>query len=82
MGATVRTARGRRPAVVIYDKYVGVQTARRYVYDYRSGDRLTWFLTRIGMQQGRRVRIITAVRTTRRRANRSTRTDWPWHSAA
>lgn len=46
--------------VVIYDKYVGMQTARRYVYDYNSGDGLTWLLTRIGTQPGKRVRVITA----------------------
>ncbi len=47
--------------VVIYDKYVGMQVARRYIYDYEHGDGLTWLLGRISMTPGRRVRIITAV---------------------
>jgi hypothetical protein len=46
--------------VVIYDKYVGLQTARRYIHERDSGDGLTWLLGRIAMQPGRRVRIITA----------------------
>ncbi|MCH9815931.1 MAG: hypothetical protein K0U64_05680 [Actinomycetia bacterium] len=46
--------------VVIYDKYVGLQTARRYVHERDAGDGLTWLLGRIAMQPGRRVRIITA----------------------
>ncbi|MCB0918256.1 MAG: hypothetical protein KDC39_06770 [Actinobacteria bacterium] len=46
--------------VVIYDKYVGMQTARRYLYDYNSGDGLTWLVTRIGNHPGKRLRIITA----------------------
>jgi hypothetical protein len=47
--------------VVIYDKYVGLQTARRYVHERDSTDGLTWLLGRIAMQPGHRVRIITAV---------------------
>ena len=47
--------------IVIYDKYVGQQTIRRYAYDQQSGDGLTWLLTRIAMKPGRRVRIITAI---------------------
>lgn len=46
---------------VIYDKYVGMQTARRYVYGQDFGDGLTWLLTRISAIGDRRVRIITAV---------------------
>lgn len=47
--------------IVIYDKYVGMQTARRYVYGQDFGDGLTWLLTRISAIRDRRVRIITAV---------------------
>ncbi len=47
--------------IVIYDKFVGQQVIRRYVYDAPSGDGLTWFLNRVAMKPGRRVRIITAV---------------------
>lgn len=47
--------------VVIYDKYVGMQVARRYIYGYEHGDGLTWLLGRISLTPGRRVRIITAV---------------------
>lgn len=47
--------------IVIYDKFVGQQTARRYVYDRPRGDGLTWFLSRVAMTPGRQVRIITAV---------------------
>lgn len=48
-------------AVTIYDKYVGMQTARRYIYDYEHGDGLTWLLSRMSMTPGRRLRIITSV---------------------
>ncbi len=51
---------GAKP-LVIYDRFVGQQVARRYVYDQPSGDGLTWLLARISMVPGRRVRIITAV---------------------
>jgi hypothetical protein len=68
--------------VVIYDKYVGVQTARRYVYDYRSGDGLTWFLTGSACSRAGGCASSRRCRTTRRQANRSTRTCWPWLSAA
>jgi hypothetical protein len=47
--------------IVIYDKFVGQQTVRRYLYSQGAGDGLTWFLARVGMVPGRRVRIITAV---------------------
>lgn len=47
--------------IVVYDRYVGQQTARRYLYGQGGSDGLTWFLARVGMQPGRRVRIITAV---------------------
>lgn len=47
--------------MTIYDKFVGQQTARRYVYDFGGGDGLTWFLSRAAMKPGRRVRVITAV---------------------
>lgn len=47
--------------IVIYDKFVGQQVMRRYVYDAQSGDGLTWFLNRVSMTPGRRVRVITAV---------------------
>lgn len=48
-------------SIVIYDRYVGVHAARRYVYDLRSRDGLTWLLSRIAGYPGRRVRLITAV---------------------
>lgn len=47
--------------LVVYDKFVGQQTVRRYMYSQGSGDGLTWFLARVGMTPGRRVRIITAI---------------------
>ncbi len=47
--------------IVIYDKYVGMQTARRYLFGFTSGDGLTWLMTRLAMLPHRRVRIITAV---------------------
>ena len=47
--------------IVVYDKFVGQQTVRRYVHGQGSGDGLTWFLARVGMVPGRRVRIITAI---------------------
>ncbi len=47
--------------LVIYDKFVGQQTARRYLYGQGTGDGLTWLLTKVGMRPGRRVRIITAI---------------------
>ena len=47
--------------LVIYDKFVGQQTVRRYLHGQGTGDGLTWFLARVGMRPGRRVRIITAV---------------------
>ncbi len=47
--------------IVVYDKFVGQQTVRRYVQGQGSGDGLTWFLARVGMVPGRRVRIITAI---------------------
>ncbi|MEI6621447.1 MAG: hypothetical protein WCP28_06040 [Actinomycetes bacterium] len=48
-------------AVVVYDRYVGVQAARRYVYNLRARDGLTWFLGKVAMFGGKRVRLITAV---------------------
>lgn len=47
--------------LVIYDKFVGQQTVRRYLYGQGSSDGLTWFLARFAMVPGRRVRVITAV---------------------
>ena len=47
--------------IVIYDKYVGMQTARRYVYGHDFGDGLTWLLNRISAIPERRVRLITAI---------------------
>jgi hypothetical protein len=47
--------------LVIYDKFVGQQTVRRYLHGQGTGDGLTWFLARVGMKPGRRVRIITAI---------------------
>lgn len=53
--------------VVVYDKYAGVQAARRYVHDERHADGLSWFLSRVALQPGKRVRLITAVVTDERR---------------
>lgn len=47
--------------VVVYDRYVGQQTVRRYLHGQGGGDGLTWFLARAGSVPGRRVRVITAV---------------------
>lgn len=47
--------------IVVYDKFVGQQVVRRYVYDAPNSDGLTWFLTRLSAVPGRRVRVITAV---------------------
>jgi hypothetical protein len=47
--------------LVIYDKYAGMQVARRYVYERAHGDGLTWFLTRAGRYPSCKVRVITAV---------------------
>ena len=46
---------------VIYDKYAGQQVARRYVHETQNGDGLSWFLSRVGMHPGRKVRVITSV---------------------
>jgi hypothetical protein len=56
--------------LVIYDKFVGQQTVRRYLYSQGSGDGLTWFLARYAMKPGRRVRIITAITDTADRGQR------------
>lgn len=56
--------------LVIYDKFVGQQTVRRYLHSQGTGDGLTWFLARVGMTPGRRVRIITAVTDTVDRGQR------------
>ena len=56
--------------LVIYDKFVGQQTVRRYLHGQGSGDGLTWFLARVGMKPGRRVRIITAITDTVDRGQR------------
>lgn len=48
--------------VVVYDKFVGQQVIRRYIYEQQvSGDGLTWLLSRISMRTERRVRVITSV---------------------
>jgi hypothetical protein len=47
--------------VVVFDRYVGQQAARRYIYGQQATDGLTWFLSRVAMTPGRHVRIITAV---------------------
>jgi hypothetical protein len=57
-------------SVVIYDKFVGMQTARRYVHRQKSGDGLTWLLDRISMRPGRKVRIITTTSKRDRFGNR------------
>ncbi|MDH4016593.1 MAG: hypothetical protein OEV20_04575 [Actinomycetota bacterium] len=56
--------------LVIYDKFVGQQTVRRYLHGQGTGDGLTWFLARVGMKPGRRVRIITAISDTSDRGQR------------
>ena len=47
--------------VTVFDRYVGQQVARRYVYDRGSDDGLTWLLSRVAMTPGKKVRVITAV---------------------
>lgn len=53
--------------IVIYDRYAGQHVARRYVHDLPHGDGLSWFLDRVSMTPGRKVRIITAVTNERTR---------------
>jgi hypothetical protein len=53
--------------VVVYDKYAGVQAARRYVHDERHADGLSWFTSRVALKPGKRIRLITAVVTDERR---------------
>ena len=48
-------------SIVIYDRYAGIHAARRYVYKQRSRDGLTWFLGKIAMFAGKRVRLVTAI---------------------
>ncbi len=47
--------------IVIYDRYAGQHIVRRYVHDLPHGDGLSWFLERVSMTPGRKVRVITAV---------------------
>lgn len=47
--------------VVVFDRFVGQQTARRYLYGQGSQDGLSWFLSRVASRPGSRVRVITAV---------------------
>lgn len=47
--------------VVVYDKYAGAQAARRYVHGERNADGLSWFVSRVALRPGTRVRLITAV---------------------
>lgn len=47
-------------SVVVYDRYAGAHAARRYVYNLRSRDGLTWLLAKIAQMGGKRVRLITA----------------------
>jgi hypothetical protein len=47
--------------VVVYDRYAGIQAARRYVHGERNADGLTWFVSRVALTPGKRVRLITAV---------------------
>jgi hypothetical protein len=56
--------------LVIYDKFVGQQTVRRYLYGQGSSDGLTWFLSRVAMKPGRRVRVITAITDATERGQR------------
>ena len=49
---------------------MGQQTVRRYLHGQGTGDGLTWFLARVGMKPGRRVRIITAITDTVDRGQR------------
>lgn len=56
--------------LVVYDKFVGQQTVRRYLHGQGTGDGLTWFLARVAMKPARRVRIITAITDTADRGQR------------
>jgi hypothetical protein len=56
--------------IVVYDRFVGQQTVRRYLHSQGSGDGLTWFLARVAMTPGRRVRVITAITDTVDRGQR------------
>lgn len=47
--------------IVVFDRYVGQQVARRYLFDQPQTDGLTWLLSKVAMTPGRHVRIITAV---------------------
>ena len=57
-------------SVIIYDKFVGMQTARRYVHERNAGDGLTWLLDRISMKPGQKVRVVTATSQPDRFGNR------------
>ncbi len=59
--------------LIIYDRYAGQHIARRYVHDLPHGDGLTWFLERVSMVPGRKVRVITTV--TEERAKTGARFD-------
>lgn len=47
--------------IVVYDKYAGIQAARRFVHQERSADGLSWFASRVALRPGARLRVITAV---------------------
>lgn len=47
-------------SVVVYDRYAGAHAARRYVYNLRSRDGLTWLLAKVAQMRQKRVRLITA----------------------
>jgi hypothetical protein len=53
--------------VVVYDKYAGIQAARRYVHGERNADGLSWFVSRVALTPGKRIRLITAVTDDERR---------------
>jgi hypothetical protein len=63
--------------VTIYDKYAGMQAARRYVLDRPHADGLSYVMRRIAMRPGRRVRLITAVTDDTRRGILDERTIVP-----
>lgn len=63
--------------VTIYDKYAGMQAARRYVLGRAHADGLSYVMRRIAMRPGRRVRLITATTDDTRRGVLDERTIVP-----
>lgn len=63
--------------ITVYDKYAGMQAARRYVLDRSHADGLSYFLRRVAMRPGKRVRLITATTNDTRRGILDERTIVP-----